>query len=80
MLNNIHQLKKAIIKLSDDCGYILSKHNEPFKNITRIEAMKAHHEQLKINKSVDHDLGVSVEKWISKLEKKFVQCHKVTVK
>ncbi|EOX3380526.1 hypothetical protein Q5N48_17350 [Vibrio cholerae] len=69
--NNVYSLKKRILNMSNDCGYILSKSNEPFKNITRIESMKGYHEQIKANNNIDSSTALLIDNWIDKLSKKY---------
>lgn len=69
----VYQIKKAILNQSNDCGYILSKSNEPFKNITRIESMRGHYQQLKSKNNIDYQTSSIIDSWINKLERKYIQ-------
>jgi len=70
-MSNIRRLKKAIIKHSEECGYTLNKSNEPYQNISRIESMKAHYQQIKTSENLDHEMSQSLEVWINNLARKF---------
>lgn len=69
---SVYSIKKQILKQSNDCGYILNKSHEPFKNITRIESMKGHFQQIKINNNIDNEIIKNIDEWINSLESKFI--------
>ncbi|WP_139151650.1 hypothetical protein [Vibrio cyclitrophicus] len=72
MNNEAKQFKIIILTRSANCGYKLNHANEPFMNITRIEAIKAEFYQIQLKRDIDNFNAAVVREWINKLEKRYL--------